>query len=101
MMPRALVGLLALAIALVVAFPSYAGPQEDAGKLFDKGLLLYKKKKFLEAADSFHEAYKLFPHGDSLFNAGMAWEGAGMRAVAATAYVQALGEGIREKAEAK
>jgi hypothetical protein len=64
-------------------------------------LVLYKHKKFLEAADAFHEAYKLYPHGDALFNAGMAWEGAGMRAVAATAYARALEEGVRPKAEAK
>lgn len=92
-MRRFLVWLCALALSLAV-LPARADNAEDAGKLFDKGLSLYKKKKFLEAADAFHEAYKLAPTGDALFNAGRAWEGAGMRAVAATAYGRAIDEGI-------
>jgi hypothetical protein len=99
-MARLLVWLLAFAITLG-APQLHAAPSDDAAKLFDKGLVLFKKKKFLEAADSFHEAYKLIPNGDALFNAGMAWQGAGMNAVAATAYARALQEGIREKAELK
>lgn len=93
-MRRLLAFLCALALSLSV-LPARADTAEDAGKLFDKGLTLYKKKKFLEAADAFHEAYKLVPLGDALFNAGRAWEGAGMRAVAATAYARAIDEGIR------
>ena len=99
-MTRRIVALLALSIWLV-ALPLHAQPSPEAAKRFDQGLVLFKQKKFLEAADAFQEAYRLSPHGDALFNAGMAWESAGMRAVAATAYARALEEGVRPKAEAK
>jgi hypothetical protein len=100
------VWLLALGLSLAVIGPLATSPAradsaEEAGKLFDKGLGLYKKKKFLEAADAFHEAYLLSPTGDALFNAGRAWEGAGMRAVAATAFARAIDEGISGNGEAK
>jgi hypothetical protein len=105
-MRRVFVWLLALGIGIgsvgvLPTKPARAESADDAAKLFDKGLSLYKRKKFLEAADAFHEAYVLAPTGDALFNAGRAWEGAGMRAVAATAYARAIEEGIRGNGEAK
>jgi hypothetical protein len=99
-MSRLIAWLVVLAIS-IGAWPALAQPSAEAGKRFDQGLVLFKQRKFLEAADAFNEAYRIFPHGDALFNAGMAWESAGMRAVAATAYARALEEGVRPKTESK
>lgn len=96
--------LVAWLVALTVwfgALPLCAAPSDDAAKHFDRGLVLFKQRKFLEAADEFNQAYRIFPHGDALFNAGMAWESAKMKGVAATAYARALEEGVRPKTESK
>ncbi|MBK7583418.1 MAG: hypothetical protein IPI67_24910 [Myxococcales bacterium] len=94
---------LLLATVLFATLPARAEGSDAsaAAKRFDEGLLLFKRKKFVEAADAFHDAYRIHPHGDALFNAGLAWEGAGRRAVAATAYARALEEGITGKGESK
>ncbi|MEZ4223239.1 MAG: hypothetical protein R3B13_20005 [Polyangiaceae bacterium] len=72
-------------------------PPDTAALHFDKGLELYKQKRMRDAAVEFLRAYDLAPHSDALFNAGLALEGAGDNAAAATAYTWALDSGLRDE----
>jgi hypothetical protein len=57
-----------------------------AASVFEQGMAHYRRGEFTEAAAAFFRAYKLTPHADSLYNAALAWELAGEKATAATAY---------------
>jgi hypothetical protein len=62
---------------------------------FDAGLKLYQQGRMRDAAVDFLRAYALAPHADALFNAGLALEGSGDSAAAATAYAWALAGELR------
>jgi tetratricopeptide (TPR) repeat protein len=57
-----------------------------AATVFEDGMAAYRRGEYSEAAEKFYKAYKLLPHADSLYNAALAWELAGEKATAATAY---------------
>ncbi len=68
---------------------------DRAAAHFDAGLKLYQQARMRDAAVEFLRAYRLAPHEDALFNAGLALEGSGDSAAAATAYAWALGGNLR------
>lgn len=87
-----------LAVAFALA-PAPASAQADqAAKHFDAGLEHYEAGRFREAAAQFFAAFEITPHGDSLYNAGLAWQSAGEAGLAATAYERALELGVRDEA---
>lgn len=94
----------ALAIALVAAAltnPCLAegGTRaERAAAHFDTGLTLYQQGRMRDSASEFLTAFELAPHGDAMFNAGLAFDGAGDSAGAATAFAWALELGMRTDA---
>ncbi len=69
-----------------------------AASIFERGLAHYRNKEFSEAAADFYKAYQLSPHADSLYNAGLAWELAGDKANAATAYETVLQDELHPEA---
>jgi tetratricopeptide (TPR) repeat protein len=85
-------------IAVVCACGLAGAASPDAAVSFDRGLSLYKKGKYEQAAAAFMRAYKSVPHADSLYNAGLAFELAGDKATAATAYVIALAKELGREA---
>src|SRR5262245_51885540 len=60
----------------------------------------YKRGEYAEAAEKFYKAYKLLPHADSLYNAALAWELAGEKASAATAYEMVQDDELHAEAQA-
>ncbi len=68
-----------------------------AANHFDAGLKLYQQGRMRDAAVDFLRAYALAPHADALYNAGLALEGSGDRAAAATAYSWALADELRSE----
>ncbi len=64
--------------------------QEDAKErarvLSDRGQDAYDAGRFVEAAEAFEEANRLYPHPNNLFNAAKAWEAAAEYQKAAEAY---------------
>src|SRR5262245_2841530 len=80
-----------LLLVALLALPIGASAQPNsAAKSFDQGLAHFRRHEFSDAADSFYKAYRLAPHADALYNAGLAWELAGDPSSAATAYEKAL-----------
>lgn len=85
---------LAAALALSVCASSAATEgTAQASKQFDRATKAAARGDYAEAADAFEQAYRLAPHGATLFNAALAWEAAGDRARAADAYAGALDRG--------
>ncbi|MBK7579402.1 MAG: hypothetical protein IPI67_04265 [Myxococcales bacterium] len=97
-----LFGALAAAVlTLSICAPSHAQSetaQERAAAHFDAGLSLYQQGRMRDAAIEFLIAYGLAPHGDSLFNAGLALDAAGDSGGAATTFAWALELGMRAEA---
>ena len=83
------------AVVTVLAFTSAARAQDGsetrvAAQFFEAGVAAAKKGEFRVCAEAFSEAHKRAPHGATLYNAAMCWEGAKDRARAANGYAQAL-----------
>jgi hypothetical protein len=66
-------------------------PKDTAARLFHDGSDAYARKDFREAARDFESAYHTIPRGAAVYNAGLAWEGAGELARAADDYAAAVG----------
>jgi tetratricopeptide (TPR) repeat protein len=82
---------LAGAFALLCA--SAANADDDnalAAQSFERGVDLYRKKQYREAADAFERALKLAPAGPAAYNAARAWKAAGDPAHAADDFATAL-----------
>jgi hypothetical protein len=80
-----------LLVIALVALCGFANAQPNsAARTFDEGLAHFRRKEFSDAAESFYKAYRLAPHADALYNAGLAWELAGDPSSAATAYEKAI-----------
>lgn len=60
--------------------------KERARALTEKGQAAYDAGRFVEAAESFEEANRIYPHPNILFNAAKAWEAAAEYDKAANAY---------------
>jgi len=67
--------------------------QAAAARLFRAGSDAYARHDFTEAARDFESAYRTIPRGAAVYNAGLAWEGAGDIAHAADDYATAIGSG--------
>ncbi len=90
---------LATALLMAATFSSGAHAQSTPAKRkFEKGIELFQRGAHGDAAQSFYAAYRLSPHPDSLYNAGLAWELAGSLAKAATAYEISLEGDLKPKA---
>ncbi len=94
---RFLLAAAAISVALSVSVAAHAKGGAAARK-FEKGTELFRRGAHGDAAQAFYEAYRITPHPDSLYNAGLAWELAGQFAAAATAYEISLGQGLEAKA---
>lgn len=76
---------------LVSAQPAdAAAPADDAGRFFDAAQRAFKEGRYVDAAHSFEQAFKIKPHPAPLINAGDAWDKAGEYALAARAYQKVL-----------
>jgi len=86
-------------VLLFVAQPARAaeGETQSAAAHFDQGLTLYRQGRMRDAAIEFLTAFRLAPHGDAMFNAGLALEASGDSAAAATAYAWALDRELRRE----
>jgi hypothetical protein len=88
---------------LFVSEPALAeeGEMQSAAAHFDQGLTLYQKGRMRDAAIEFLAAFRLAPHGDAMFNAGLALEASGDSAGAATAYAWAIDYELRPEVMAE
>jgi len=80
---------LVLVIACAALVWSSAGlgqGKDDARRFFNAGQKAFAAGRYVEAAKSFEEAYRLKPHPAPLINAGDAWEKAGELAFAARVF---------------
>ncbi|MBI5532457.1 MAG: hypothetical protein HY898_07065 [Deltaproteobacteria bacterium] len=80
-------------VTCTAAAPATAIAQDkaaEAATLFETASKAFEKNDFTAAASAFDKAYRLMPHGATIFNAGLAWEAAGEKARAADAYLEAL-----------
>ncbi|MBE7480688.1 MAG: hypothetical protein HS104_11985 [Polyangiaceae bacterium] len=77
------------------------GETEVAAQFFEAGAAAAKKGEFRVCAEAFTEAHKRAPHGATLYNAALCWEGAKDRARAANDFAQALKLGSLSDAQAK
>lgn len=90
----------------LIAFASHARAQDSsetrvAAQFFEAGVTAAKKGEFRVCAEAFSEAHKRAPHGATLYNAAMCWEGAKDRARAANGYARAVKLGGLSEAQAK
>ncbi|HHH27773.1 MAG TPA: hypothetical protein ENK57_05425 [Polyangiaceae bacterium] len=86
---------LGLATALVVVgAPALAQPSNDdvvvARETFRAGEAAYQRGDYEAAANSFEVSYRLAPHPFTMFNAGLAWQGAKQPERAADAFHRAI-----------
>ena len=72
-----------------------------AAQFFEAGAAAAKKGEFRVCAEAFTEAHKRAPHGATLYNAAMCWEGAKDRARAANGYTESLKLGGLSEAQSK
>jgi hypothetical protein len=78
-------------------------PKVEAAKSFRAGSEAYARGDFRAAARAFDEAYRVAPRAPAVYNAALAWEGAGELLRAADDYTQALEAsdlGTAERADA-
>lgn len=101
------VGIVALSglVALLGLAPE-ARAQSDsetqvAAQFFEAGAAAAKKGEFRVCAEAFTEAHKRAPHGATLYNAAMCWEGAKDRVRAANGYAASLKLGGLSDAQSK
>ena len=90
-----------LAFAPVTAFADAASDKAAAAASFQVGAAAYAKADFRAAAAAFENAYRIAPRGAAIYNAGLAWEGAGDAARAADAYSAALARSDLAEGQAK
>lgn len=86
--------LIAASIALGTAAGQPARAQdatEQAARTFRTGAGAYARGDFAAAARAFEAAYRMAPRGAAVYNAGLAWEGAGDPAHAADDYAATVG----------
>lgn len=82
---------LLLGVALLLASGSAAADDEEAANAaFDRGVELFRARKYRESAESFVRAERLAPRGPTAFNAARAFRSAGDNARAADELSQAL-----------
>lgn len=82
---------LALALALVVGV-AHAEGQRDVATLFEEGMSAYRRGDFRAAALAFEEANRRAPHGDTLYDAALAWTQAKVHERAAEDFAAALAD---------
>lgn len=68
-------------------------PSIPAANAFDKGVILYKQGKFVEASDAFREAYRLRPSWRLLYNLGQSEAAAKRLGIALEAFEEYLAKG--------
>ena len=93
-----------LALACVVAIPREAraaGDDKSAAQSFQAGATAYARREYRQAAAAFENAYRIAPRGAAVYNAGLAWEGAGESARAADAYQAALARSDLSEVQAR
>jgi tetratricopeptide (TPR) repeat protein len=71
---------------LFLAGPGFAQGKDDARRFFNAGQKAFAAGRYVEAAKSFEEAFRLKPHPAPLINAGDSWEKAGELALAARVF---------------
>lgn len=76
--------------AMAQAADDGAAPADDAGRFFQAAQRAYDEGRYVDAAHSFEQAFKIKAHPAPLINAGDAWDKAGEYALAARAYQQVL-----------
>ena len=90
-MARAL-GLVATLVAM--GAPALAQPSDDdvvvARETFRAGEAAYQRGDYQTAANSFEVSHRLAPHPFTMFNAGLAWQGAKQPERAADAFHKAI-----------
>jgi hypothetical protein len=84
-----------LSLAPITAASSALADTEQAiaAEFFQAGTAAFERKDYKAAARSFEEAYRHVPRAEALFNAGLAWVGAGEPARAADAFDASLARG--------
>ena len=70
--------------------PKAAAAKAEAAKEFKAGVLAFKRKQYIEAAEHFERAFSLSPHPSALWNAADAREKAGELVRAANLYARFL-----------
>lgn len=95
---RASIGVLALS---AVAHAQGGSETDVAAQFFEAGAAAAKKGEFRVCAEAFTEAHKRAPHGATLYNAALCWDGAKDRVRAANDYFQAIRLGGLSDAQAK
>ncbi len=93
-----------LVLASVCVWPALAraqGETDVAAQFFETGAAAAKRGEYRVCAEAFTEAYKRAPHGATLYNAALCWDGAKDRARAANDYAHALELGGLSDAQAK
>lgn len=89
---RRLVVVASLVAAASLSLPARAqDATEQAARSFRAGADAYAHGDFAAAARDFEAAYRIAPRAAAIYNAGLAWEGAGELARAADDYATALG----------
>lgn len=73
--------------------PAQSAQETRASALFEQGAAAYAKGDFVAAARAFEQVDSTLPNASAAYNAGIAWQEAGERARAATAYERALERG--------
>jgi len=90
---RCVVAAIAVFAVSLCASSSIAQGTAQASMEFDRATKAAARGDYAEAAAAFEQAYRLAPHGATLFNAALAWQAAGDAARAADAYAGALDRG--------
>lgn len=99
---RATLSALFATLATTTGAGAQAGSEtEVAAQFFEAGAAAAKKGEFRVCAEAFTEAHKRAPHGATLYNAALCWDGAKDRARAANDYAQSLSLGGLSDAQAK
>lgn len=101
MFSPALRGTLAALALTSIARAQGGGETEVAAQFFEAGVNAAKKGEFRACAEAFTEAHKRAPHGATIYNAALCWEGAKDRARAANDYKAALELGSLSDAQGK
>ncbi|MBK7582136.1 MAG: hypothetical protein IPI67_18260 [Myxococcales bacterium] len=96
------IGALLLAALTTAPNARAEGSETDvAAQFFEAGVAAAKKGEFRVCAEAFTEAHKRAPHGATLYNAALCWEGAKNRARAANDFARALKLANLSEAQAK
>lgn len=90
--PSAVTVLALLAATTTIARPAPAqsGELDVAAQFFEAGVAAARKREFRVCAEAFTEANKRAPHGATIYNAALCWDGEKDAPRAANAYDEAL-----------